>query len=156
RAAATIREVLSERLELDEIPPEADTEPEVPAGEDVDLGRLLGDERGLPLRKHEHPRDQLERGHHRGQVSEEDEDLVELVLRRIRTGPVRSPGNVGAEHVVVREQVVVPELFGRLGEGMDATRVGSDLGLRENGADAHARIITEQAGSVIIEWCRVS
>ena len=89
RAAAAVREVLAERLELDEVPAEPDAEPEAPAGEDVDLGRLLGDERGLPLRQDEHAGDELEPRRDRGEVAEEDEDLVELVLGRVRPGPVR-------------------------------------------------------------------
>ena len=62
RAPAAVAEVLAERLELDEVPAEPDAEPEVPAREDVDLGRLLRDERGLPLRQHEHAGDELEPG----------------------------------------------------------------------------------------------
>ena len=55
-------EVLAERLELDVVPAEADAEPEPPAGEQVDLGGLLGDERGLPLGQDEHAGDELEPG----------------------------------------------------------------------------------------------
>ena len=130
-------EVLAERLELDEVPAEPDAEPEVPASEDVDLGRLLRDERGLPLRQHEHAGDELEAGDDRGQVAEQDEQLVELVLGRVRPGPVGAVGDVGAEHVVEGEQVVVAELLHGLRELANAARVDADLGLREDDADLH-------------------
>src|SRR5690242_18133067 len=42
-------EVLAERLVLDRVPADADPEPELAGGQDIDLSRLLGDERGLPL-----------------------------------------------------------------------------------------------------------
>ena len=56
-------------------------------------------------------------------------------------GPVRALRDVGAEHVVVGEEVVVAELLGRLRERPHGARVGADLGLREDDAQAHARII---------------
>src|SRR5207248_6648719 len=46
-----VLEILAERLELDVVPADADAEPEAAAIEHVDLGRLLGDERRLPLRQ---------------------------------------------------------------------------------------------------------
>ena len=50
-APAARMEVLAERLELDVVPADADAEPQAPAAEVVDLGRLLGDERRLALRQ---------------------------------------------------------------------------------------------------------
>ena len=85
-APAAVPEVLAERLELDVVPAEPDAEAQPPAGEQVDLGRLLGDQRRLPLRQDEHAGDQLEPRRDRGQVAEQDEELVELVLGRVRPG----------------------------------------------------------------------
>ena len=61
-APAAVVEVLAERLELDVVPADPDAEPQTPAGEHVDLGRLLRDERRLPLRQDEHAGDELEPG----------------------------------------------------------------------------------------------
>ena len=47
---------------------------------------------------------------------------------------------VGAEHVVVGEQVVEAELLDRLRVGAHAAQVGADLGLREDDAELHRRI----------------
>jgi len=42
-ARPAVGELLAEGLVLDGVPPEADAQAEVPAGEEVDFGRLLGD-----------------------------------------------------------------------------------------------------------------
>ena len=140
---AAVREVLAERLELDEVPAEADPEPEAPAGENVDLGGLLGDERGLPLREDEHAGDELEPGNDSGEVAEEDEDLVEHVLGRVWAGPLGTVGDVRAEYVVVRQQMGESELLGRLGVLADAARVSADLRLREDDSDLHEAMIPD-------------
>ena len=80
---------LPERLVLDRVPAEPDAEPEPAAGEQVDLGGLLGHERGLALRQDDDAGDQLER-RHRGQVAEHHERLVER--RRARCTDPPSPG----------------------------------------------------------------
>ena len=73
-------------------------------------------------------------------------------------GPGQSdaPGDVGAQNVVVREQVDVADLLGRLREGAHAARVRADLGLGEDDAELHVRIIPESDVSVIIEGCGAS
>jgi hypothetical protein len=67
--AASGGEVLAERLVLDLVPAEPDAEPELAAGQQVDLRGLLGDERGLPLRQDDDPGDHFQPGQ-RGQVAE--------------------------------------------------------------------------------------
>ena len=61
--SSPLAEGLAERLVLDGVPADADAEPEPSLGQQVDLGGLLGDEGGLPLRQDDHPGDQLERVH---------------------------------------------------------------------------------------------
>ena len=56
-----VGERLAERLVLDGVPADADAEPEAAVGQQVDLGGLLGDERGLALGQDDDPGDQLER-----------------------------------------------------------------------------------------------
>ena len=59
------------------VPPGADAEAQAFAGEDVDLGRLLGHERGLALREHDHAGGGLDAGREADQVADQDEHLVE-------------------------------------------------------------------------------
>ena len=78
-AAAAIVEVLVEGFVLDMVPADADAEPQAAAAEDVDLGRLLGHERRLPLRQIRMPvRARVARAGR--QVAEEHERLVEGVV----------------------------------------------------------------------------
>src|SRR5204863_3348243 len=90
-ALAAIREVLAERLELDGVPADADAETQTSAREDVHLGRLLGDERGLTLRQDEDARDQLDAPCDGGAEAEEDERLVKIVLVRVLAVPAARP-----------------------------------------------------------------
>ena len=53
--------VSPERLVLDGVPAQADAEPEPPAGQQVDLGGLLGHQRRLPLRQDDDAGDEFER-----------------------------------------------------------------------------------------------
>ncbi|GAA0211580.1 hypothetical protein GCM10010492_06750 [Saccharothrix mutabilis subsp. mutabilis] len=56
---------------------DAHAKPQPPAAEHVDLGHLLGHQRRLALRQHEHPGHQLHRRRHRREVPEQYEHLVE-------------------------------------------------------------------------------
>ena len=102
----------AERLVLDGVPAEPDAEPEPSLGQQVDLGGLLGDERRLALGQDDHAGDQLERGA-RGEVAEQHERLVERRVHVVRAVPRRVRLGIGAEHVVVGEQVGEPELLDR-------------------------------------------
>src|SRR5262249_11353794 len=70
-------DVLVERLVLDEVPPDADTKSEAAVREQVDLGRLLRDQRRLPLGENEDGGDELQRAGYRRDETEEHERLVE-------------------------------------------------------------------------------
>ncbi len=61
QAGPALSERYAEGVVLDLVPADADAEPQAAAGEDVDLGGLLGDEGGLALREHEDAGDELER-----------------------------------------------------------------------------------------------
>ena len=54
-AGTPVAEVLVQPFVLDLVPADADAEAQPAAAEDVDLGRLLGDEGRLPLRQDQHP-----------------------------------------------------------------------------------------------------
>ena len=131
-ATATVVEVHPERLVLDGIPPEPDAEPEVAACENVDLGGLLREQSRLALRCDYDAGDQLEPRRDRRDVAEDDEDLVEHAVRVVRAAEAGVALTVGAEHVVVRVQVLESEVLYSLGIRADAARVGADLRLRED------------------------
>ena len=76
--------------------------------QDVDLGRLLRHERGLPLREDDHAGDQLEL---RDAARKPNSTNGSWNACRRRRGPPNPARGVGAEDVVVREEVRVSERF---------------------------------------------
>jgi len=72
-------DVLAERLELDRVPADADAQAQPSPREDVDRGRLLGDEGRLTLGQDENAGGQLDAPRDRGAEREEGEGLVEGV-----------------------------------------------------------------------------
>ena len=101
-------EGLPEGLVLDPVPPDAEAEAELPAGEQVELGRLLGQESGLALRPDEYGGGEVEIGEP-GQVGEEQQGLVEGGVNVVGATEVAQNGGVAAEYVVVGRQVGVAE-----------------------------------------------
>src|SRR2546428_3910589 len=136
-APSAVRELLTEALVLDEVPADADAEAEASAGEDVDLGRLLGDEGGLTLRQHDDrgPELELREG---GEPSEEHERLMEE--RALVVGEAVAAGAVArrAENVIERDEVAVAQIFDRLDvvAGAGGVRAAPWLGGEEAGARA--------------------
>jgi hypothetical protein len=130
-------EVLPEGLVLDGIPPETHAQPESAFGQQVDLSSLLGHQRGLTLGQDDDAGHQLEPGES-GQMAEEHEGLTKRAVDVVGTGPARVEGAVGAEHVVVGQDVGVAQLLDALHVGPDRTAVDGQLGLREHHSDAHA------------------
>ena len=59
-APAAVGELLAERLVLDGVPAQPDTEPEPPAGEQIDLGGLLGHQHRLSLRQDDDAGDEFQ------------------------------------------------------------------------------------------------
>ena len=116
--------------------PIADAEAEVALGEQVDLGRLLGDQGGLALREDDDAGDELDLGD-RGQVAEHDERLVEGRRDVVGTGPALVHAGIGADHVVVGQEVREAEIADRLAVGPHRADVAPELGLREHHTDLH-------------------
>ena len=122
------------------VPTRADTEDESTAGEQVDLGRLLGDECRLTLGKDEHAGRQLDPGRVGSEEPEQHERLVERIVLGVRAVERRvAVGVVDAEHVVVGGQPNAPEGLRRLGVVAHGDRIVADLRRREHGAEAHHR-----------------
>lgn len=117
-------EVFAQGDVLQRVPADADTQPEPPIREQVDMGGLLGDEGGLALRLHQDSGDELDLVRLAREVAEQRQRLVELVAVVVRSVPAALPVGVGAEDVVVREQVAVAQRLGPPGVLADGPRVG--------------------------------
>ena len=135
-AHAAVGEVLAERFVLDRVPAEPDAQAEVALREQVDLDGLLGDERGLPLRQDDDAGHELDRDDG-GEVPEQHERFVERRVDVVRAVPRLVHLGIGADHVVVGQQVREPEL-------LDPDRVltgivdrAAELGLGEHHTDLH-------------------
>ena len=81
-----ISEIDPEPLVLGGVPTDTDGEPDASTAEQVDRRDLLGDQRRLALRQHQHAGDEVHSGGERGEMAEQHEDLVERVLGRVRRG----------------------------------------------------------------------
>jgi hypothetical protein len=135
-ALRAVLEGFPERFVLDGVPADADTEAQAATAEEVDRGRLLGDEGGLALGENDDAGAQPDALRDGGEVAEEDEGLVEGVSVGVdeALGAVGTIG-VGAEDVVVDEDVIETGALDRLREGLDGGAVEGEVILREQGAD---------------------
>ena len=137
-AGRAVREIDPERLVLDVVPPDAHAEPDAAGREQRERGDLLRDQRSLALRQHEDVGHELEVAR-AGEVGEQDERLEERVP--VVVGSRSNPGgaDVGAEDVVVDEEVVVPGVLEALDEGDDL--VGIDRRNSACGNTAPSRML---------------
>ena len=137
-AGAPRTEVDAKRCVFDLVPADADAHAEASAGEQIDLGRLFRHQRRLPLRQDQdagHEADGLGEG---GHPREERKGLVEHIFvvvgsARLPAGPIR----IGAQHVVVSQNMMVAHSLGRLRKVTQHSRIGADLGLWEYNSELH-------------------
>jgi hypothetical protein len=137
--------VHAERDVLRLVPADSHAEPQAPAREHIHLRRLLGDQHGLPLRQDDDASDQLETPRHCREIPEQDERLVELVPRMVRTAPPGVVSEIHADDMLVGQQMRVPELLDSFGIRTDHGRIAADFGLRENHADPHDQPLSDRA-----------
>ena len=72
-----------------------------------------------------------------GQVAEHHQRLVERRVDVVGPGPRLVHARIGAEHVVVGQDVGEAKLLDPLSVGADGAAIGADLGLRKHDADIH-------------------
>ena len=96
------------------------------------------------MRQDDHPGDQFE-VRQPGKESEQDERFVEGGVDVIRSLPTLVHVGVGAEHMVVDQDVGVAEFFDALTVRLDGSTVAAEFGLRECHSDAHG--VCNLAGS---------
>ena len=137
-AGAARLEIDAERAVFDLVPTDADAHAEASAGEQIDLGRLFRHQRRLPLGQDQdagHESDRLGESRH---PREEREGLVEHVL--VIVGSAAFPAGplwIGAQHVVISQNMMVAHAFSRLREVAQHKRIGADLRLGEYNSVLH-------------------
>ena len=105
RPLATVAEVLAERLVLDRVPTDPDSEAQPTAAEQVDFRGLLGHQRSLPLRQDDHSGDQFDRPGERGEEAEHHERLVKGGVDVVGAAPTGVNVRIRADDVVVGQDV---------------------------------------------------
>ena len=131
----------AEGLVLDGIPPDPDAQSKSSVREQVDLGRLLGDEGGLPLRQDDHAGDELELCAC-GQVAEQHERLVKCRVDVVGATPRGMHVRIGSEHMVVREQVREPEILHARSVPPHVGDGTTDLRLWEHDPELHHTVLS--------------
>jgi hypothetical protein len=131
-------EILPEGLVLDMVPADPDTEAETTAGQKVNVGRLSRDECRLALGKDQDAGGETDSLGDPSQMGKHHERVVEWVVLGVWAGELRcSIGVDGAEHMVVREEVVKAQVLGRSSNSPNRARVSSKLDLRVDHTDLH-------------------
>ena len=142
-----VAEGLAQHPEFHRVPADADTEAQPAAGQDVDFGGLLGDQRRLPLREDENRRREFEPFRRAGEEAEQRQGLVEHVVERVVGPPVLRPVGNLLHHMVDAGEMVVAERLHLLREPADNRRVRPDLRSRKCHADLHAPLRLLSSGS---------
>ena len=122
------------------VPTDPNAEAQPTAGQEINIGCLACDERGLALRKHQDPGREPDALGDPGQIAEHHERIVERVVLVVRARQLTRPIGVnGPEHVVVSEEVVKADVFNRSPEPSDRGGVASKLVLRVRDTNLHER-----------------
>ncbi len=127
-----------ETVELHPVPADPDTQTKPAIRKQVDIRRLFGEQRRLPLRQDDHAGDQLDLLGDAGEIGVGDQRLVERVGFLVGTGQLRFPAGMnGAEDMVVDDDMVVAQIFRRLGKRLDRPCIAAKLDLRVNHTSFH-------------------
>ena len=91
------------------VPSDTHAEPKPSLAQDIDLRRLLRHQHSLALGENEDAGDELEPPCDAGHKPKEHKRLVKHGIQVVRTAKIRTISPVSADHVVVREEVSVPQ-----------------------------------------------
>jgi hypothetical protein len=140
RPAATVVEILVQGGEFNLVPADADAQAEAAAGQHVEAGRLLRDQRGLALGDDQHAGGEGQFRRDGGQIAKQNERIMEHVVgdgaARVGAG-VRS--GIGAQHVVRRFEEIVAQGFEILGEVTHQGGIAAGVGERNERTKLHGR-----------------
>ena len=99
---------------------------------------MFGEQDRLSLRQNNHPGRHFEALGDARKVGECDQRFVEGIGLFIRARQFRfPPGMIGAEDMIIDHDMIVPQVFRRLGERLDRPRVTTEVNLRINYASPH-------------------
>ena len=129
-----------ERVVLDLVPADPESESELAPAHDVDLGRLLGQQGRLALGPDENGGGEGQVGE-AGQVGEHRQWLAERIVDRVRPADVTVHAYVRPENMVVGGEVRKAQVGRGLPDGAHGAEVVAQLGLREDHADVHDRAV---------------
>jgi hypothetical protein len=120
------------------VPADPDAQAKPAVREQVDIHGLFREQRGLPLRQDDDARYQFELLGDAGEVGVGDQRLVERIGFFIGAGQFRFPAGMnGAEHMVVGHNMVVTQVFRRLGKRLDRPCIAAKFDLRINHTSFH-------------------
>src|SRR5438132_1385653 len=128
---------LAQRIVLDVVPANPNTEAQTSPTQHVDLCGLLGDQGRLALRQDENARHQFELPGHRSEKPEEHHRLMKRMLIGVWPRQFRLPVRMCPEHVVVDEQIVIAELLGGLRVLLDGLWIVTEFCLGKHNAVLH-------------------
>ena len=131
-APAAVAEILAQRLVLHVVPAYTDAQAQASSGQHIHFGRLLGNQSGLSLAQNQHSSSHLNLVGHSGQVSEQNERLVEHVGVAVRAVPILPFAGIGPQDVIEDQQVLVTHGLGSLGKITNRNGVRANFGLRED------------------------
>src|SRR5262245_16824346 len=129
--------VLAERFVLHMIPAETDAETKASIAQDIHFRSLLRYERGLSLRQDHDACRQLQACRNCRKKTKEHHWLMKWMLVRVGTREAPFPVWVGAEHMIVDEQVVVSEILGGLNVVSNGVRIVAEFNLRKDNTVLH-------------------
>jgi hypothetical protein len=118
------------------IPADPNTEPQPPATYDLDLGRLLRDQRSLALREDKDTRRKCKGLCEASYVAEEHKWLMELILAGI-ADPAGAILRARTENVIVGEDVVVTQPLDGLSKVPQCHRIAAYFCLRKYYSEFH-------------------
>jgi hypothetical protein len=150
--SAAVREVFVERLVLHPVPPDTDTEAQPTTGQEIELGRLLRQQHGLPLCRNHDRRCEFDSLGDGTEEREKHERLMGRHVVRMYLLPRSLSIGVRTDDVVVRQQRVEANALDRLRHVTQKARVVPDIRVVQHHTESHARnlaVVVGQNGSVI-------
>ena len=128
---------LVQSVVLDLVPAGANAQAESVVGKHSHLSGLLGYQHGLPLRQDQHRGDHLQLLRHRGDEREGGEGFVKGGVLVVCAFPAARAVRIGAQHMVVDQQVGNSKRFDSLGVGFDGAGIVADFVVWKNRSEFH-------------------
>src|SRR5208337_1517293 len=142
----------AERFVLDVIPAQTDAQPKPPTAQQISLGRLLGNDACLPLRRDQNAGRKPNGLGDGGQKAKRDKRLVESILLIVKRHPAIPAFR--SEDVIGDFDIRVSEIFGCLRPIADLGGIGPNIKRREKGIVLHGSPPNSSPSFVTPSVCR--